>query len=117
MKNVERFRSEEDRYFFDREDCSSDEGFVQIDTRQDSWYFGMWTNPYTFTTVSYCEGDVCITTFDNVDEYVSYIRESDAYFVEAGYGHIGIDPGWPGEPGTDEAIRRFRELGLEDLLH
>ena len=35
-----------DRYQFDSGECSAANGYAQIDTGQDAWYFGQWANPH-----------------------------------------------------------------------
>ena len=45
------------RYEFDGK-LTSDQGWVQYDTDQDAWYFGVWVNPTMRCIVSYAEGDV-----------------------------------------------------------
>lgn len=70
-----------DRYRFDNGQCSYEQGFAQVDTMFDAWYFGIWVNPITGTIVSYMEGDVTVGTTDNDAEFagvlVRYLKELD----------------------------------------
>ena len=36
------------------------EGYAQVDTHQDAWYFGIWTNPKLKIIATYAEGDVTV---------------------------------------------------------
>ena len=107
MERKDGFIMNGDRYMFDNGVCAVAKGFAQIDTTQDAWYYGMWTNPTTRVTISYTEGDVCRLTAENDEEYVKYLRELCACdFVKA------IDP-MLSEKITSEFVR----LGITDLLH
>jgi len=111
MKRETDFLMNADRYQFDSGECSTANGYAQVDTKQDAWYYGTWANPETFTIVSYAEGDVTRQTADDADEFVTAIRELKAWNEKLGYW-IGIDPML-----NTEIDRRFRDLGLGDLLH
>ena len=56
MKRETDFIMNGDRYQFDWGECSTANGYAQVDTKQDAWYYGTWANPETFTIVSYAEG-------------------------------------------------------------
>ena len=45
-----------DRYRYDFGLCSYENGFSQVDTRQDAWYYGTWANPYKFIEMGSSEG-------------------------------------------------------------
>ena len=100
-----------DRYEFDFGICSSENGFAQIDTTQDAWYYGTWANPFTFVEVSYCEGDITFVMCENEAEFVKRIRSTKAWNDEGGYWK-GIDAGL-----DDKATQRWQEIGLGDLMH
>lgn len=100
-----------DRYRFDFGRCSAKNGWAQIDTRQDASYFGQWVNPSRLQIISYCEGDVCVTTCDDAAELVAelqHIRE----FHDAGDKFLGIDPGF-NETLCAELVR----VGLAGFFH
>lgn len=107
---TESFFIDGDRYMFDFGDCSFKNGFSQLDTSQDSSYFGMWANPFILKIVSYCEGDVSIDTCDNDEEFIKRIKEIKAYYNDVGYS-FSIDPGL-----SKTNIKRWKELGLSDLI-
>ncbi len=112
MNVTRHFRPLSDRYGFDFGPCATDNGFAQVDTRQDASYYGTWASPAKRTIVNFCEGDVTTTVCESDDEFVRQIRELAAWNDERGYGPMKIDP------GGDHGLRRaFETLGLADLLH
>ena len=107
MIREERFLMHGDRYLFDNGICSYKQGFAQVDTTQDAWYYGTWTNPDTLQIVQYMEGDYITLTAESVEEYVQYFRD----YSQSDY-FIGIDT------MLNETLKsRFIELGLGELLH
>ena len=84
-----------DRYLYDFKYCTISNGWAQIDTRQDASYFGQWINPTKRQILSYCEGDVCLTTCDDDAELLAEMTalRDFANSVEPG-GFLGIDPGF-----------------------
>lgn len=101
-----------DRYLYDLGPCSYENGFAQIDTKQDASYFGTWANPTALVVFSYCEGDTTLKQCETADEFAAEIRAIDAWNVSNGYGHARIDPGF--DPAMKAA---FELVGLADLLH
>jgi hypothetical protein len=101
-----------DRYVFDFKYCTTKKGFAQVDTGQDAWYFGTWTNPEKMRTVNYCEGDITISDAETADEYVDDLRAIKRWNLENGHRFCGIDSGF--NEGLKE---KFVDLGLGDLLH
>ena len=98
-----------DRYRYDLRLCNN--GWAQVDTRQDASYYGTWTNPTLRQIFNYCEGDTSLTACDSDAEYVQAIGELVEWSRGAGHW-IGIDPGF------DVAMReRFTALGLAGFLH
>ena len=98
-----------DRYEIDFVDCKAANGYAQIDTSQDAWYFGQWANPHKRHYVSYCEGDITEITFTTDEEFGKHIRSVVECYQE---GFKGIDG-----MCRDSIIDKFKELGLGDLLH
>jgi len=49
-----------DRYKYDFNLCSPNEGWSQYDTDQDAWYFGVWVNLQERLIVTFAEGDEII---------------------------------------------------------
>lgn len=71
------------RYEFDH--TLIPEGFHQLDTEQDAYYYGVWVNPVELKMVEYAEGDLTRTTFESIAEAVGQIV---AYKELLGYQHI-----------------------------
>ena len=51
------FHSMRERYKYDFELCPADDGWIQYDTDQDAWYFGVWVNRERREIVTFAEGD------------------------------------------------------------
>lgn len=109
---IEREFCPADRYVYDNGACSYKNGFAQIDTRQDASYYGQWCSPTRLMIVSYCEGDVTISTAETAEEFATALRDLNSWNIKAGYGDAKIDPGF--DPAMKAA---FESLGLGDLLH
>lgn len=75
-----------DRYVFDFTHCGLTSDWYQYDTKEDASYFGNWVNPVTLETVSYAEGDICLTQCASPDDYAREIKEMDKFFERLGYG-------------------------------
>lgn len=112
MKTTRTFKDTE-RYEFDTGECSYKNGFAQIDTQQDAPYYGIWTNPWTRETVTYCEGDITFETCESDEEYTELIRKIKAWHDESGWKFHGIDA----TSFESEMASKFKSIGLEDLLH
>jgi hypothetical protein len=110
MKTTREF-GHADRLFFDFGDCSSANGFAQLDTRQDACYFGTWANPLRLVIFNYCEGDQTTHQCDSEAEFVAEVRRIEMFNRDLGFG-FGIDPGC-----NAELRQRFVALGLGDLIH
>ena len=111
MKVLREF-AEADRYTYDFGLCSVKNGFAQVDTGQDAWYFGTWANPERLIIFTYAEGD-CITTICNApEEFNAELRKIKTWNEENGHGFRGIDP-----MGNDKLEGKFKSLDLGDLLH
>jgi len=54
------FEGETNRYKFDCGLCSYKKGWIQFDTDQDAWYFGVWIHKGKKQIVTYAEGDLII---------------------------------------------------------
>lgn len=112
MQRKHEFMHNGERYHFDFGECSADNGFAQVDTTQDAPYFGIWTNPFDFITVSYVEGDIYRNTAETPEEYIAFLREMHSDYEKMGTPIKGIDPML-----RDNLRDRFVALGLTDLLH
>ena len=107
MKRETDFTHNGSRYDFDNGECAVSNGFAQVDTRQDAWYFGIWTSPSESKIVFYMEGDIYRDTYDTPEAYIKAIRElCNENYV------IAIDA------MLSESIKaEFAKLDLSDLLH
>lgn len=108
---TERWHEDTARYEFDFKRCRSQDGWAQIDTAQDAWYFGQWANPSKFQIFCYSEGDCCMTTASSPEEFTAEIRRMAKWSIDAGWG-FKIDG-----MCQDPIIKAFQSLGLNDLLH
>lgn len=109
MERIAAFNPMIDRYVFDFNECSSANGFAQVDTRQDASYYGNWINPSQKKFVTFAEGDITRITFDTTEEMVEYMQ---SFKDNDGLGFIGIDPGL-GDVLKSECIAN----GLGPFLH
>ena len=100
-----------DRYFYDYGMCKTENGWAQIDTTQDAWYYGMWTNPSQMKMLSYVEGDVTIQEAESPEEYIEMIRETAQWSISGGYG-FKIDAMF-----NQRLSDLFLALGLKEFLH
>jgi hypothetical protein len=110
---VERCFAPADRYAFDFRHCSSANGWAQLDTSQDASYFGNWLNPVTRQLVSYCEGDVTVTTCATDGAFVAEVHRVCAFYADRDEKRPGIDPGF------NSALKESfaKRLGLAEWLH
>lgn len=100
------------RYVYDFGPCSAKNGFAQVDTQQDAWYFGIWANPEKMVVITYAEGDVVIRKADNTQEFIDEIHAIKKFEEEMGRRFLGIDPGF-----NADLKQQFVNAGLGDLLH
>lgn len=100
-----------DRYEFDFKLCTYKNGWAQVDTKQDASYYGTWANPFERKIVNYCEGDITITECEDDESFIAEILEMKHWNDTMGF--------WKGIDGmcNESTINRFKELGLESLLH
>ncbi len=76
-----------DRYMFD---FDMEGTWMQFDTSQDAWYFGCWVNKNERLILSYCEGDITLTTCDT-DEIFNAEIEHMCDFYDEGFVAKVID--------------------------
>ena len=85
------YPNERDRYFYDFGECSSKNGWVQYDTYQDAWYFGVWVHPGKREILSFAEGDETRTTCENEAEYHAELASMEEFYGPPPPAAIGID--------------------------
>lgn len=74
-----------DRYYFDFKQCKYSDGWAQLDTDQDAWYFGNWVNLRTLQFVSYAEGDIIEKQCSNLEEFKKELKETFKWYRKNGY--------------------------------
>ena len=97
------------RYQFDFEECHFEKGWAQLDTAQDAGYYGNWANPDTLEIVTFAEGDLTRTKCDSEEEFRNEVQKIANFHGDEFRGIDGFC--------RDSIINRFKELGLEELLH
>jgi hypothetical protein len=105
-------RHDAERYYYDFGPCSAGNGYAQIYSSQDAWYYGNWCNPITMTIVNFCQGEVYTRQAETVKEFVDAIRELKSWYERVGHEFRGIDA-----MSDTGLIAEFQKLGLGDLLH
>ena len=75
-----------ERYAFDFSDEYRN-NWIQYDTDQDDWYYGVWYNPAKMQTLSYAEGDIYLVTCDNWDAFINEMQDLDSF-------HGSPPPAW-----------------------
>ena len=113
IKMTHEFFNDINRYHWDFDICTPARGFAQVDTTQDAWYYGTWANPFSFTLVTYAEGDLNTSVADTADEFCEMIRDFVGWNNAEGLARFkGIDPML--SPHIEQA---FQALGLGEFLH
>lgn len=111
MQVKREFINDGDRYAFDFNLCTPSNGWAQVDSRQDAWYYGNWANPTRRMIVGYAEGDVTIKTAASDEEFARELRELCSWLKEnTGLG--AVDPML-----RDDLTAAFQRVGCGDLLH
>jgi hypothetical protein len=101
-----------DRYKYDFGECSTKEGWAQVDTRQDASYFGNWCNPMKRQWLSYTGGDVTRVECDTDKEFLGCVLQTLACYEAHDGKRPAIDPGF-----NVELKAAFERLGLKAWLH
>ncbi len=112
MEQIRTFVGDGDRYMFDFKFCQAANGWAQVDTAQDAWYYGNWANPFRLELISYAEGDVCRTKCDTEAEFKAEIERTCAWHTENDGKRAMVDG-----MCRPEIIERFKALGLEEWMH
>ncbi len=79
---VERSYGHGDRYRFDFKDCTRKDGWLQYDTEQDAWYFGVWVHPEKMEIVTYAEGDITRVKCETRELFKAEIKEMNEFYGE-----------------------------------
>jgi hypothetical protein len=70
------------RYLVDFADDFKAEGWLQFDTDQDASYFGVWVNPTSRRTLTYCEGDWTLVECPTSASYNAEIDDACQFYGE-----------------------------------
>jgi len=81
---IRSFTSDPDRcrYDFDFEKCPADKGWLQFDTDQDAWYFGVWIHKERREIITYAEGDITITKCPSIESFNAEIKAMCEFYGE-----------------------------------
>ena len=71
-----------DRYLYDFKLCTPAKGWMQYDTDQDAWYFGVWVNKGKREILTYAEGDLSLVTCPSVESFNAEIAHMNAFYGE-----------------------------------
>lgn len=82
-----------DRYAFDFQHCQGSRGWAQLDTHEDASWFGNWAHPDHLQIVSFAEGDICVATCEDSDEFRAEIERMASFFIDTQGGTFRIDAG------------------------
>lgn len=91
VKVVHNFLVCGDRYRFDARHCRAETGWVQYDTKQDAWYFGIWVRPQTFEIVEYAEGDIYHSTAPDEETFKKLLEQMAEFYGPPPPAAIAID--------------------------
>jgi len=88
-----------DRYKYDLNLCTRANGWVQYDTKQDAWYFGVWIHSEKRQILTYAEGDVSVVHCKSEESYHEELKNMAEF-----YG----SPPWAFKSfGLDGTVREF----------
>ena len=76
--DIERWRGfwpGSERYFFDFNICTHENGWVQYDTDQDASYFGIWVHMKERAICTYAEGDLYLVVHASEDSFRGGLKE------------------------------------------
>ena len=96
-----------ERYVVDFARFFHAEGWLQFDTSQDAWYFGVWVNPSSLTTLTYAEGDWTVCECEDIEHYNAEISSMCAFYDE---GRIAL------AIGQDGSATEYRQDRSEFLI-
>lgn len=79
---VFRWHRSDVRYLVDFADDYKAGGWVQFDTDQDAWYFGVWLSPGSLRTLTYCEGDWSLVRCPDREHYNAEVVDAIEFYGE-----------------------------------
>jgi len=98
-----------DRYVFDNGRCSRENGYIVMSSGDDCSYYGHWINPFTYTIVSYVEGDVHTTVCHRVEDFKKELKTAFYWLHDhTNYAHLCSN--------DDEMNKQLEKLELAYLI-
>jgi hypothetical protein len=82
--------------------------WIQMDTSQDASYYGNWCNPHLKATISYCEGDICVTLANTDENFLKVILGTRKWNFDNGWT-FSLDAGFNPNKETMEFIKKYEE--------
>ena len=89
---IERSWRSTERYEFDFKLCTKANGWVQFDTSQDAWYFGVWVHPEKREIVTYAEGDITRVKCPTEESYHAELKSMAEFYGAPPPAFTVIDP-------------------------
>ena len=74
-----------DRYAFDFDHCTAEDGWLQFDTNEDAHYFGIWVHKEKQQIVQYMEGDISQTQCASAETFNAAIADMCAAYSKAAH--------------------------------
>ncbi|EKP0315531.1 hypothetical protein ACEUB2_04260 [Aeromonas veronii] len=78
---IDRGGHQTDRYYYDRTLLA--QGWLQYDTEEDAWYFGIWIHTVKLETFTYAEGDTNHVIAPNVEAFRTELARLYQYHPQA----------------------------------
>lgn len=72
------FFENRERYHYDFGECSGN-GWMQYDTDQDAWYYGVWVNADLMMTLTFAEGDEYRVKCNDIEGYRKEIEHLNVF--------------------------------------
>ena len=88
---IHRFWRSDERYKFDFDLCTKARGWLQYDTDQDAWYFGVWVNIDQMQTLTYAEGDITLVTCLTLEYFKAELDDAEQFYGAPPPMAIAID--------------------------
>lgn len=88
---VHRSHLDGDRYEFDGELCTEENGWSVFDTDQDAWYFGVWVHLEKRIVCTYAEGDVIVVSCPTKESLKAELDHAEEFYGKAPPFAIGFD--------------------------
>lgn len=81
-----------ERYFYDFQLCTPEEGWEQYDTSQDAWYFGVWVQTNVRWILTYAEGDLSLVQCATQESFQAELKSMADFYGEAPAAIVAVAP-------------------------